>query len=125
MGKLNQNFIMFKGDDLPIDFLHVGPFFTTQGQVIGLQPTDDAEWRLYEVDDPTTVYITKTKIGGHITFYQSGYNGSIDDVIRVQLTGTDTTSMTEGEYEHQLLIKYGGTDNIVVASGTVTLKERA
>jgi len=125
MGKLNQNIVMFKGDDLPIDFLHVGPFWNTQGQVVEIGATDDAEWRLYDEGNTGTVHVTKTKTAGAITFHESGYYGSFNDVIRVQLDATDTSSMTAGIYEHQLRIKYGGTDEVVVASGTVTLKESA
>ncbi len=116
---------MFKGDDLPLDFLHVGPFWNTQGQVTEIHASDDAEWRLHAMGDHTTVHVTKTKTAGAITFHESGFYESYDDLIRVQLEAADTSSMTAGIYEHQLLIKYGGTDEVVVASGTVTLRERA
>ncbi len=125
MGKLNQNIVIHKGDDLPIDFLHVGPFWNSQGQVVEIHASDDAEWRLHAEGDTDTVHVTKTKTAGAITFHESGFYESYDDLIRVQLEAADTSSMTAGTYEHQLLVKYGGTDEVVVASGTVTLRERA
>ncbi len=125
MGKLNQNIVMHKGDDLPIDFLHVGSFWQSQGQVVEIEASDDAEWRLHAEGDHTTVHVTKTKTAGDITFHESPLNSGFDDLVRVQLEAADTSSMTAGTYEHQLLIMYSGTDEIVVASGTVTLRDRA
>ena len=125
MGKLNQNIILFKGDALPIEFLHVGPFWQTQRQVISLIPTDEIEWRMFEKDNPNgTTYIKKTRALGGIEVYTSGYWES-NDTIKVQLEPVDTSSLTEGLYSHQLEIKYSGTAPIIVASGEVDVIERA
>ncbi len=125
MGKLNQNFVMFKGDVLDIDFLHVGPFWTSHKQVISINPTDTAEWRLHAVDDPSTVYVKRTSANGDIIFTDSGYYGVSDDLIKVKLIASNTATRDVGSYEHQLLITYGGESPVVVASGTVTLKARS
>jgi len=125
MGKLNQNFVMFKGDDLPLEFLHVGPFWASQSQVIELEAGDTAEWRLHAKDTPGTVHISKTSGANEIEYYSSGYYGGGNDTIRVLLEAADTSGLPAGEYGHQLIINYGGTDSVVVASGEVKLKERA
>ena len=125
MGKLNQNIIIFKGDALPIEFLHVGPFWQTQRQVISVDPSDKITWRMYTHNNPSgTTHITKTRDAGGIEVYTSGFWVS-DDTIKVILEPANTNSLTLGLYSHQLEIIYGNEDPIVVASGEVDLKERA
>ncbi len=125
MAKANQNFIMFKGDDgLPIDFLHVGPFYQQTGQLLEIDASDEAEWRLFDEGDESNPHVLKTDADG-ITYHQSP-GGSFDDLFRVTLDEVDTSSLTADKYRHQLRVFYDGSgEGVVIAAGEVTLKEKA
>jgi len=135
MPKLQQNIVMFKGDDLPIEFLHVGPTWQTNREVLALQPDDDAEWRMCD-EAPSeanaynpTVVLSKTKTAGGITFYASGMYIAGNDIIKVQLDSADTdesaTGIPPAEYYHELIIKYAGIETTVVSSGFIDLRSPA
>ncbi len=125
MAKANQNFIMFKGDDgLPIDFLHVGPFYQQTGQLLEIDASDTAEWRMFDEGDESNPHIVKETDSG-ITVHQSP-EGEFDDVFRVTLDEGDTNTLTVKKYRHQLRVFYGGTGaGKVIGAGEVNLQERA
>ena len=123
MGKTNQNFTMFAGEVFVQDFLHVGPFWQTQREVISVGATDGIEFRLFSLDgngDPDTVLVKKERDSG-ITLRTSGYHVA-DDTMVVTLSDTDT-NQTVGTYGFQLHVIYGGTDTRMVSSGTIEAKE--
>ena len=124
MGKTNQNFTMFKGDAFVQDFLHVGPFWQTQREVLSVEASDTIEFRLHAESDTANVHIKKTRAAGDITVVTSGYHET-NDTIRVSLDTADTNTMSVGTYGYQLEVSYGGTDPVIVASGTITLMERS
>ena len=123
MEKLTQNFIMFKQDALAVEFLHVGPFWQSQKQVLSILPDDGIEFRVHALNNVNTVHVYKERDSG-ITVYTSGYYES-NDTIRVQFDPADTSTLTAGEYEFQLKVIYGGTQGVVVAAGSIDLQERA
>ncbi len=133
MPKLQQNLVMFKGDDLPIEWLHVGPAWQTNREVISIEAADEIEWRMCEeapsaenLYDPTVV-MTKTRAGGDITVVTSGLYET-NDTIRVQLDSDDTdeaSGVDPGEYYHEIIINYGGTDTVVVGTGFIDLRSPA
>ncbi len=125
MAKANQNFIMFKGDDgLPIDFLHVGPFYQQTGQLLEIDASDTAEWRMFDEGDEPNPHVLKTHVSG-ITYHQSP-NGTFDDMFRVTLDEADTSGLAVDKYQHQLRVFYGGTGvGKVIGAGEVNLQERA
>ena len=124
MGKKNQNFVMFKGDDLVQEFLHVGPFWLTQRQVISLEASDEINFRFHADGNPGTVHFTKTRAGGGIEVVTSGYHET-NDTMRVKFDAGDTSGLPSGEYGYQLEVVYGGSDEVVVASGVIQISERA
>jgi len=123
MGKTNQNFTMFAGEVFVQDFLHAGPFWQTQREVISVEATDGIEFRLFSLDgngDPDTVLVKKERDSG-ITLRTSGYHVGNDTMV-VTLSDTDT-NQTVGTYGFQLHVIYGGTDKRMVSSGTIEVKE--
>ena len=115
---------MFKGDALEQTWLHVGPFYQTQGQVVSVDTGDAINFRFHAEGNPGTVHFTKTRAGGGITVGTSGFYVA-DDLITVKFDAADTNARAVGDYEYQLEVVYGGTDPVVVAAGTIELRERA
>lgn len=124
MGKKNQNFVMFKGDALKQEFLHVGPFWTQQMEVISVKATDAITFKFHEFENESNVHFTKTRAAGEITVETSGFYED-DDTIVVAMDTADTSGLPADEYGYQLEVSYGGLVPVVVASGIVDLVERA
>jgi len=106
MGKLNQNFTIWKGNYMELSF-YIEDVSTVEGCA--------AEWACAAAADAATNNIEKSTTNSSITL--SG------KTVTVILNPSDTASMTAGDYYHELRLVDTGNHPSTPAIGTMTLKE--
>ena len=113
--RLNQDFIHFQGDVVTIDFT-----------LLGIVDLDDdvtaIEWRCKDSQGATV--ITKTLLAGQITKKENDAEVPQKIIASVLVNPADTTSLTIGKYEHQLMVKdtFSTPRYITCSTGTMDLR---
>jgi hypothetical protein len=105
MAALNQDFTKYRGDEFVLQFSVI--------DVVDLTGYT-ASWKM-AVDENSTALVTKSSPSNGINF--------ISNTILVEIDKSNTNSLAEGKYYHELQLIDSLNQGGVISSGTFTLEE--
>jgi hypothetical protein len=114
MAQQCRDFTLYQNDDVTIQVT----IRDENGDLVDVSGASAAQWIMRKYAGSTTASITKTLAAAEIDVATSGASG----IITIDILSADTTSLSPGEYYHELRITDAAGGDSTILVGHVNLK---